>query len=646
MEVVGFQPADEVQAMFANPSAQGDGFQLLSELNKGLLSSNQAVQCSALVQFPRLFDLFPFPLTINTAAVRLSEVFMEKNTSNFTRYQILQVFQRSELHLGAIYTIDDVIKRVSSVIYSNDPIARALTLRMWGSMAPIIGEHKRIHHSILKCLGSSDQVEIDAAIYATARICTKSKTFAGAIAKKTFDMITKLETPTSVKLKLIPIFRHMHHSPDSINEARQVCLELLESYRTAPFVLCLLSTLSTLASHSLVHISSQMQLLCSYIEDDPRQAIQIHALSTLTALARRAPHMCSAATINVLLRVIKQSPHVRVQLGALQVILCLSTTITANHLLYSPPQINDESTMEVDGPISSGGVWGTCQDLLADKHDGISVVAAQILTNLLTSQSGYGMGKTLSCLLKILPAFREYSPMATKAALQVLTQLSGKRQGTMLCNWLETMEGRVSGSVSSVGESVTVIANILANTTVFENAPTFLIALSRLVFRIDHDQLLSSLRLVITTTNSDSEIKINERICSGWTAFCIARHAVCLGQHALAVTLFHILADMVASEHYFFWLHALERLSHAESSLANLGEEGAEVRLLSCLSAAQCTYPEAVASLKAANKPGYTYPFQLRFLAVRMEMLDAFSSLAHLLAAMGGSDPVPVLASR
>ena len=48
---------------------------------------------------------------------------------NFLRFQVLEVFRQSERHLAGITSIDEVLKRVISVIHSNDPVARALTLR-------------------------------------------------------------------------------------------------------------------------------------------------------------------------------------------------------------------------------------------------------------------------------------------------------------------------------------------------------------------------------------------------------------------------------------------------------------------------------------------------------------------------------------
>jgi len=49
--------------------------------------------------------------------------------SNFLRLCILKVTQQSEKHLDKILNVDEFLKRIYSVTYSNDPVARAITVR-------------------------------------------------------------------------------------------------------------------------------------------------------------------------------------------------------------------------------------------------------------------------------------------------------------------------------------------------------------------------------------------------------------------------------------------------------------------------------------------------------------------------------------
>ncbi len=62
--------------------------------------------------------------------------------------------------------MDEFLRRIFAVIHSNDPIARALTLRTLGAVASIVPEKEQIHHNIRSSLDSRETVELSAAIYA------------------------------------------------------------------------------------------------------------------------------------------------------------------------------------------------------------------------------------------------------------------------------------------------------------------------------------------------------------------------------------------------------------------------------------------------------------------------------------------------
>lgn len=51
------------------------------------------------------------------------------DSNNFIRLNILRVVQQSEKHLDKILNVDEFLRRIFGVIHSNDPIARAITLR-------------------------------------------------------------------------------------------------------------------------------------------------------------------------------------------------------------------------------------------------------------------------------------------------------------------------------------------------------------------------------------------------------------------------------------------------------------------------------------------------------------------------------------
>lgn len=71
---------------------------ILSELDKGLRSCRLGDESQSIVKFPDLFSKHPFPILINSACLKLAELF--RNSSNFSRLLILRVLQQAEKHLG------------------------------------------------------------------------------------------------------------------------------------------------------------------------------------------------------------------------------------------------------------------------------------------------------------------------------------------------------------------------------------------------------------------------------------------------------------------------------------------------------------------------------------------------------------------
>lgn len=130
---------------------------ILQDLDKGLRSQKIHEQYESLLFFAKLINKYPQAVVVNTAFMKLSDLFRVRydhpilvpNTiniirvfiwkldiisnsycsNNFIRYYILQIFQQCQQHTNKILNIDEVLKRLYSVLLSNDPDARAITLR-------------------------------------------------------------------------------------------------------------------------------------------------------------------------------------------------------------------------------------------------------------------------------------------------------------------------------------------------------------------------------------------------------------------------------------------------------------------------------------------------------------------------------------
>ncbi|XP_039447746.1 integrator complex subunit 7 isoform X2 [Culex pipiens pallens] len=165
---------------FLNEADQ-DANTVLIELDKGsigLRSAKIGEQCEAIIRFPKLFEKYPFPILINSSFLKLAELF--RIGSNLSRLWILRVCQQSEKHLEKIVNVEEFVKRIFMVIHSNDPVARALTLRTIGAVACVIPEKEQVHHAIRNALDSS-RIEIEAAIFASVNFAAQSKTVSNSL---------------------------------------------------------------------------------------------------------------------------------------------------------------------------------------------------------------------------------------------------------------------------------------------------------------------------------------------------------------------------------------------------------------------------------------------------------------------------------
>lgn len=141
--------------------------------HSGLRSTKLGEQCEAIVRFPKIFEKYPFPILINSSFLKLAEFF--RVGSNLLRLWVLRVCQQSEKHIEKIINVDEFVRRVFMVSHSNDPIARALTLRTLGAVAGVIPEKQQVHHAIRRALDSNDTIEVEAAIHASVLFAAQSK---------------------------------------------------------------------------------------------------------------------------------------------------------------------------------------------------------------------------------------------------------------------------------------------------------------------------------------------------------------------------------------------------------------------------------------------------------------------------------------
>ncbi|KFO25435.1 Integrator complex subunit 7 [Fukomys damarensis] len=586
-----------------------DANSALMELDKGLRSGKLGEQCEAVVRFPRLFQKYPFPILINSAFLKLADVFRVGN--NFLRLCVLKVTQQSEKHLEKILNVDEFVKRIFSVIHSNDPVARAITLRMLGSLASIIPERKNAHHSIRQSLDSHDNVEVEAAVFAAANFSAQSKDFAVGICNKISEMIQGLATPVDLKLKLIPILQHMHHDAILASSARQLLQQLVTSYPSTKMVIVSLHTFTLLAASSLVDTPKQIQLLLQYLKNDPRKAVKRLAIQDLKLLASKTPHTWSRENIQALCECALQTPYDSLKLGMLSVLSTLSGTIAIKHYFSIAP------------------------DLLALEQD--AVFGLESLLVLCSQDDSPGAQATLKIALNCMVKLAKGRPHLSQSVVEtLLTQLHSAQDAAriLMCHCLAAIAMQLpvlgDGMLGDLMELYKVIGR-----SATDKQQELLVSLATVIFVASQKALSAEVKAVIKQQL--------ESVSNGWTVYRIARQASRMGNHDMARELYQSLLTQVASEHFYFWLNSLKEFSHAEQCLTGLQEENYS-SALSCIAESLKYYHKGIASLTAASTPLNPLSFQCEFVKLRIDLLQAFSQLICTCNSLKTSPP-PAIAT-
>ncbi|XP_074241251.1 integrator complex subunit 7 isoform X1 [Saimiri boliviensis] len=631
-----------------------DANSALMELDKGLRSGKLGEQCEAVVRFPRLFQKYPFPILINSAFLKLADVFRVGN--NFLRLCVLKVTQQSEKHLEKILNVDEFVKRIFSVIHSNDPVARAITLRMLGSLASIIPERKNAHHSIRQSLDSHDNVEVEAAVFAAANFSAQSKDFAVGICNKISEMIQGLATPVDLKLKLIPILQHMHHDAILASSARQLLQQLVTSYPSTKMVIVSLHTFTLLAASSLVDTPKQIQLLLQYLKNDPRKAVKRLAIQDLKLLANKTPHTWSKENIQALCECALQTPYDSLKLGMLSVLSTLSGTIAIKHYfsivpgnVSSSPRSSDlvklaqECCYHNNRGIAAHGVrvltniTVSCQekDLLALEQD--AVFGLESLLVLCSQDDSPGAQATLKIALNCMVKLAKGRPHLSQSVVEtLLTQLHSAQDADriLMCHCLAAIAMQLpvlgDGMLGDLMELYKVIGR-----SATDKQQELLVSLATVIFVASQKALSVEVKAVIKQQL--------ESVSNGWTVYRIARQASRMGNHDMAKELYQSLLTQVASEHFYFWLNSLKEFSHAEQCLTGLQEENYS-SALSCIAESLKFYHKGIASLTAASTPLNPLSFQCEFVKLRIDLLQAFSQLICTCNSLKTSPP-PAIAT-
>ncbi|KAJ2807879.1 hypothetical protein H4R20_001095 [Coemansia guatemalensis] len=182
-------------------------FKRLFELESRLRSPTPSLQVEAIGGFPKLLDQFPFPTLVSSAFLKLGDLF--RSTTNPLRYHIAQVFEASRHHLAQITQTEELLKRILTVLYSNDPIARVLALRLVGNASVVFAEFPEAQHGVLLRYQSSHPLEIAAVVQTTEAMLKYSPEFLHVVWETILNKADDAHAPDAIRVRLI---RSLHHA--------------------------------------------------------------------------------------------------------------------------------------------------------------------------------------------------------------------------------------------------------------------------------------------------------------------------------------------------------------------------------------------------------------------------------------------------
>eukprot|EP00090_Calanus_glacialis_P010805 TRINITY_DN19273_c0_g1_i1.p1 TRINITY_DN19273_c0_g1~~TRINITY_DN19273_c0_g1_i1.p1 ORF type:complete len:960 (-),score=369.63 TRINITY_DN19273_c0_g1_i1:206-3085(-) len=641
-----------------SPESEQGANAALTELEKGLRSSKVGEQAEAIVRFPHLFSQYPFPILINSGMLKLAELF--RQGSNFLKMCVLRVCQQSSLHLDKVTSVDELVRRVITVINSNDPVARALTLRVLGSIAAIIPERKAVHHKVRTSLDSQDQVELYAAIYAANKFAARSKTFSTDICPKLLVMIQGPATSLPVKLKLLPIFQHMHHSATTAAHVRSACLSMLPLYPGQSFLLVALRTLTSLATHTLVDIPSQVTLLLEHLTKDPRQQVRLALLSDLSLLAREdTAHLWTKENMEDMVMFARQTQCedsmtrsiavvrdilsgggvsvYNTELGPASPILCL-----CEQAAYSSQLVVAAMGTELLTVLACTTAREGLEDLTGE-----AVLAIESLCFLVSSGEVAGSGgmdrktqnsfrRCLKCVVMLCKQKADCTGQFVDILGGMLVSLGAETNLTMLQLVVETLAALGSlrsGVLALLVPDITQLARELVIWPDNKQLGTTMVLLNTL--------LLQTLRGSSWPESAKECLQLTLARLDCWDQYRLGRAASRYGHHGVAGDVFGEIAEWAQSDTGYCWLQGLSLLSQAENTLVMTSTLSLQERLATSLT----LFHRAMSSLRCSSTASSPLTFQLEFVTCRIEVVTVLSCLVSAATSLSTSPPPAIAAA-
>ncbi|XP_065192843.1 integrator complex subunit 7-like [Sycon ciliatum] len=546
------------------------------ELDSKLRCGRLGSQCEAIVGLPAIFDSHPFPTLVNAVFLKMAEFF--RTGSNFLRLCMVKVTELCCHHLSKIHSADEVVRRFSATLHSNDPFARALALRELGVLALLTAEQVTVQQSVRQALEAHEKVEVDAAIFAARCLSAYNAEFAGSLVEKLHSSINGISVSPDMQLNLLPTLQYVRTQREA-EEAKAMCVQLLTQQSGKAQAIAAVRALSRLACAYIVHISDHVSILLSVLEHDARQQVCLAVFSALDAMACQAAHLWQPVHIKALWEYLSRSSSTCLSGAALIVLNSLAWSVVGDSVLDTETYpICQGLCCSIDCTLASlacGVTTGVALALAKASPGGKAsewvmdaVCAVQTTLTVVSvmqsdDQQQYvrGIQLVLTCSVKLAKSYPSYSG----DLLTTLVSCFESLQRDWILLFCRGAQRIVSVSpAKTVQDIIPPVVPLLVE-----------LAVGNISCAGGNDIAVAVADLLLCCGNVDNTAM--ERILSlleskhlSWPLFCVARCAAQRGAFELASRLFSRLSTVVCDEQHVRWLSGLANLCKAEAGLSSV----------------------------------------------------------------------------
>jgi len=623
-----------------------DANSLLVELDRGLQSQNIGEQSEAVARFTSLFQRYPLPILINSACLKLSEAF--RCGSNFIRVQICEVIGRNQCHLNKIYNVDVFYRNIFTVTTTNDPIARSIALLTLGNIAPIVSEHKTIHHCISSSLDSSIECELNASTACAACYVKHSSEFACNIYPKIVSIVDSKQTTNYIKIRALSVLDHGFYNANDAMTVRSFLIDVIEKSNLIRLI-CTCLTLSTkIAYTSLTHIRPQIELLLKMFLNENHLGVKLNALNNLRFLAEKSPHIWESPHVEPLTSYLQQSLS-NDDFGENDRCLYIILSIFCKLLTCKCNFISQEEKFRVFQQSYLLALREKVLPLRSVAFELLTVISEEyssLSSEIMVERQASALTKDIYSAIETFIVNSASDKESQKPIQQASTKLVWTtkpiyRHIVKLCRLnphfcqglLDTIFEKISDKDVPLSElcpqMTELMCAILRSTPESKLTPKNCWKLIETrASEMSETNLLNLCVLYFQTLklrqSTDIACDLVDRVTkdrSLWFGFKVMRQAMRYGHYRVAILICNRLHEHVTTDTTNFYFKSLNGICMAEFSLLQEGDLDANLKLALPL------YEEAISPLRASICNSWTTDFQLQFLWLRTKNLQAHGSL-------------------